>query len=580
MNRLLLALVSLGAIVTTARADLAADALRMTKIDVGLAVHLGTTDGQVEMALADTGRMLVHGLALDDVALVRSRTAIQQRGLYPLASVTRVSSLRALPYADNMANLLIARPELLKDVPRDEIVRVLAPGGAAYLGGEVVTKPRPAGMDDWGHFDHGPDGNGVSHDTLVRQPNQIQWVSGVKSIALGGNPAGYDPGAGVRVAGGRICIDYNLRQGAEKRASKSMLACFDAFSGVPLWKIPRDSAVALRRWQLVNDGPFIYTFLQKGGPLVAIDARTGQIARTFADAVGNPLPDEATQVRVGGDCVVVNIGTGLLVLDNATAKLRWKLAAAGLSLLFPSLDVANKRVYVAEADPKPALRSRWPWATVKAVLCLDLESGKQIWRNEDVAGKPVGQLIAVGDHLALFCGSAIGGRGEGGWIGSIRVKDNKLVGEGTFKVAWNDSMYNAVVRDGRIYYAGHTTIYQTPLDRIEISKAASQGYNQRCNRFAATDDLFIWGYVTYLDKAFNGTLQSVCRSGCALGATPANGMVYFTPSACGCFTQIRGYNCMTSEPLRAAVPDDQRLVRVAACTVVCLAGASPAAAIG
>jgi hypothetical protein len=120
-------------------------------------------------------------------------------------------------------------------------------------------------------------------------------------------------------------------------------------------------------------------------------------------------------------------------------------------------------------------------------------------------------------------------------------------------------MYNALVRDGNIYYGGHTTIYQAPLDTVQVAKAASLGYNQRCNRFAATMDLFISGYVTYWDKSFNGTLQSVARAGCALGATPANGMVYFTPSACGCFTQLRGYTCLSPEEVRAGLPEDARL---------------------
>jgi outer membrane protein assembly factor BamB len=196
------------------------------------------------------------------------------------------------------------------------------------------------------------------------------------------------------------------------------------------------------------------------------------------------------------------------------------------------------------------------------VIGLDAASGKEVFRNEAVAGKPVGQLIPAGDHLVLFCGSAIGGRGDkegGGWVGSIRLKGNTLAGEAIFKVAWNDSMYNAFVRDGTVFYAGHTTIYQAPVDTVTISKGANLGYNQRCNRFVGTPDGFIWGYVTYLDKAFNGTLQSVCRAGCAIGATPANGRVYFTPSACNCFTQLRGYTCLTPEPLRPPWPEARRL---------------------
>ena len=543
----------------------AATVLKESGLDGGLAVHLGATDGQLEAGLAASGRWVVLGLALADAERDRARSVLQGKGLYGLATAQTWRDAACVPCADNSMNLLIVDADAPGKAASDEkeLLRVLAPQGVLYArrGGawSKTVKPRPPEMDDWGHFDHGADGNGVSQDRLVRQPHQLQWISGVKAIQLGGNPAGYDPCAGVRVAGGRLCVDYNLQSGNDKRARQSLLGCFDAFSGVPLWKVPRDGAVAHRRWQLVIDGQHIYTFLKKDGPLAAVDVRTGQAALTYSAAEGKPLPNEGTQVRVAGEALVVNLDAGLYALETRTGKLRWKLPAEGRALLFPAVDAAGKRVYVAAAEPTTGLTSRWPWTKVQAVLCLDLESGKQVWRNEEVAGKPVGQLIAAGEYLALFCGSAIGGRGEGGWVGSIRVKDNKLLGEGTFKVAWNDSMYNALVRDGNIYYGGHTTIYQAPLDTVQIAKAASLGYNQRCNRFAATVDLFIAGYVTYWDRNFNGTLQSVARAGCALGATPANGMVYFTPSACGCFTQLRGYTCLSPEEVRTALPEDARL---------------------
>ncbi|HUT36112.1 MAG TPA: PQQ-binding-like beta-propeller repeat protein [Planctomycetota bacterium] len=527
-------------------------------VEAGLAVHVGATDGQLEIALARGGRRLVHGLARSDAARDAARAALQAKGLYGLATVETWHDTERLPFGDNAVNLLIAEVPSPDD---KELLRVLAPKGVLLVRRDGAwtrtVKPRPAEMDDWGHFDHGADGNGVSHDHLVRQPHHMQWISGVKPIELGGNPAGYFPGAGVRVADGRLCMDYNLTDG--KRQTESLLGGFDAFSGVPLWKRPRDRAAAHRRWQLVMDAARVYTFVEKDGPLVALDARTGETTVRYAAAEGKPLPEEGTQVRVADGLVLVNLDTGLFALEADTGKLRWKLPAEGVALLFPSVDAANRRVFTVVAEPASKLRSRWPWAVAKAVLCLDLVNGREIWRNEEVAGKPIGQLVAAGDYVAVFCGSAIGGRGEGGWVGSIRVSDGKLMGEGTFKVAWNDSMYNALVRDGTIYYAGHTTIYQAPLDTVQVTKAASLSYNQRCNRFAATPDLFIAGYVTYWDKAFNGTLQSVVRSGCAIGATPANGRVYFTPSACRCFTQLRGYTCLTPEPLLEAWPEPRRV---------------------
>jgi outer membrane protein assembly factor BamB/SAM-dependent methyltransferase len=541
---------------------------RVAGVEAGLAVHVGATDGRFEADMAAGGRFLVHGLALDGASLQAARAAIRAAGLEGLASVVPASALDPLPYPDDAVNLLVADLGGLgaKAPPEAELLRVVAPGGVACLdrgsGWVAVPKPRPGETDDWGHFDHGPDGNGVSRDRRVRAPVQLQWMSGVQAIPLGGNPAGYDPGAGVRISAGTALIDYKVAEGTDRRRRQGMLAGFDAWSGVPLWKAPRDVAAAGRRWQFVADGGCLYTFLKGDGPLAAVDARTGMTLRTYDVAAGKPLRDEGTQVRVAGDLLVVNMDTGLFALDAGTGALRWLRPAGGAALLFPVVDPAAKRVYVLEADASSLLRSRWPWAIARTVIGLDAQTGKEVFRCDAVAGKPVGQILPAGDHLVLFCGSAIGGRGDkegGGWLGSIRLRDGALAGEATFKVAWNDSMYNAVVRDGTVYYAGHTTIYQAPVDTVQVSRGASLGYNQRCNRFVGLLDGFIWGYVTYLDRQFNGTLQSVCRAGCAIGAAPANGRVYFTPSACNCFSQLRGYTCLTPEPLRPLWPEARRL---------------------
>jgi hypothetical protein len=66
-------------------------------------------------------------------------------------------------------------------------------------------------------------------------------------------------------------------------------------------------------------------------------------------------------------------------------------------------------------------------------------------------------------------------------------------------------------------------------------------------RFCATEDYLIYSLVTYVDKDSAGTIQSITRSACANSAFPANGMLYFTPTACGCTTMLRGHVALTHE---------------------------------
>jgi len=563
MSRLIHAVFAAFLLAPVAAADpAAAEVLRASGLAGGLAVHLGVGDGALDCALTNAGRILVHGLALDDASRDAARATIVAKGLYGLASVERWDDLKVLPYADHLVNLLVADLDALgvKAPAQAELMRVIAPKGVLYAnqGGRwtATVKPRPAEIDDWTHLDHDAEGNGVSHDKLVRQPTLLQWTSGVQVIKLGGNAAKFVNLTGMRIADGRVFFDWT---DAGARGGGSNLAARDAWSGVPLWTIARAGEAARKRWQLVAFGDRVYTALTSGGPLVALDAATGKSALAFDAAGPADATGENNQVRVTGDLVVTNVRDTLFALDARSGAVKWKHSEADSTLLFPCASAAAGKAFVLVAAGGAKTGSRWPWAQAKAVLCLDLATGKEVWRNTAVEGKPIGQLIHHDGSLALFCGSAIGGRSEGGWVGSIAVADGKLRGQGTFKVAWNDSMYNAVVRDGAIWYAGHTHIYRADLATVEITSAMGLGYNQRCNRFCATDDLFICGYVTWLDKAFNGTLQSVARAGCALGATPANGMVYFTPSACGCFTQLRGYQAFSPEPLRPPLPDARRL---------------------
>jgi len=182
-RRLVAAAAALAALALPALAQDAAEIARGTGIEAGLVVHVGSTDGRLEAELAKGGRRLVHGLALDDRARDAARTAIADAGLYGLAWVETAATLPRLPYADNLVNLLVADADALgRNAPgSEEMARVVAPRGAMYLkqGGKWTksVKPMPAEMDEWTHWDHGPDGNPVSRDSLVKPTNSLRWQS-------------------------------------------------------------------------------------------------------------------------------------------------------------------------------------------------------------------------------------------------------------------------------------------------------------------------------------------------------------------------------------------------------------------
>jgi len=148
----------------------------------GLLVHVGCGDGRLTAALRADDRWVVHGLDADAKNVDAARGHIRCLGLAGRGvSIDRFDG-RRLPLIDNLANLLVA--EDLGDVAAKEVMRVLCPGGVAYIKKDgawtKTVKPRPRNIDDWTHFLHGPDGNAVARDDVVGFPRHIQWIGSPK----------------------------------------------------------------------------------------------------------------------------------------------------------------------------------------------------------------------------------------------------------------------------------------------------------------------------------------------------------------------------------------------------------------
>ena len=149
--------------------------LDATGVKGGLVAHLGCGDGNLTAALRADDSYLVHGLDTDAKNVQKAREHIHSKGLYGPVSVDTFDG-KHLPYVDNLVNLVVA--EELGDVPMDEVMRVLAPLGLAYIGGKKTVKPWPKDIDDWSHFLHDATGNAVAHDRVAAAPKHLQWIGG------------------------------------------------------------------------------------------------------------------------------------------------------------------------------------------------------------------------------------------------------------------------------------------------------------------------------------------------------------------------------------------------------------------
>jgi hypothetical protein len=220
----------------TAAQGLSAQRLaRECGIQGGLIVHLGCGDGTLTAQLHLNDACLVHGLERDAAKVAKAQRHLRDLGLYGAVSVERWNETY-LPYTDNLVNLLVAEDSA--GVEMREMMRVLAPGGAAYVktrgAWEKTVKPWPPEIDDWTHFLYDASGNAVASDERVGSPRRVQWTAGPKRArdhdALSSLSA-------MTSSGGRIF--YIFDEGPTSlihRPPQWKLIARDAFNGVLLWK--------------------------------------------------------------------------------------------------------------------------------------------------------------------------------------------------------------------------------------------------------------------------------------------------------------------------------------------------------
>ena len=337
----------------------AVDILDVSGVQGGLVVHIGCGDGKLTAALHAGDGYLVHGLDTDAEQLATAREHIRSLGLYGKVSVDQFNG-RRLPYVDNLVTLLVA--EDLGEVSVDEVMRVLAPLGVAYVGGEMIVKPWPTEIDEWTHFLHGPDNNAVAEDKLVGPPRSLQWLGGP---AWARHHDGLAHVSGSVSSRGRIF--YIIDEGPTTLMhvpAQWRLVARDAFNGVLLWKrtIPRwESHLRYFRTgpthlprRLIAVGDRVYATLGYGEPVSVLNAATGKTIRTLRGTENT----EELVCHAGILLAVTNSGEGaadrdsardrerrLIAVDADTGKARWTkvgdvssltLAANGDQVFFQS----------------------------------------------------------------------------------------------------------------------------------------------------------------------------------------------------------------------------------------------------
>jgi len=528
----------------------------------GLVVHVGCGDGKFTAAMVTRDDILVHGLDTSEKNVTAAREHIRSKGLYGKASVERLGGKR-LPYADNLVNLVIS--EDLGQIATAEMMRVLAPGGAAYVKkGDKWTrtvKPVPENIDEWTHYLHGPSNNAVAKDTVAGPPKRVQWICGPQWARSHDH---LSTTSAMVSSGGRVF--YIIDEGPTAFAAvkpRWKLIARDAFNGVLLWKRDigpweghlrgfRTGPAELSR-RLVAIGDRVFVTLGYGKPITAIDAATGKTVTTYKNTTGamELICHDGVIYAVVGDRAPAHTDGKILPVEPKNIWHWWaiyKYTPPSKSLVAVNAETGKLLWKKGDADTVEilptalaALGARTFIENPTHVVAMDAKTGKVLWKAPrqtasqrpswtaptlvaygDVvlsADRSVGKAPATGDgsgRKVQWTVSALGGVAPVGELIVFSAKTGKKLWSSPAKEVYNAPV-DVLVADGLVWTgnlvqrreAGITQgldVNTGQVKRTRPNDSTQFKYgpvHHRCYRNKATDKFLVLGRdgIEFIDIA-------------------------------------------------------------------------------
>jgi len=515
-------------------------------LKAGLCVCLGAGDGTLAAALAQDGKFLVHALDPDAGAVEKTRARIEKTGLYGARVSVERGAFKPLPYASNLVNLVVA-DGAAAGLDLAEVFRVIAPGGAVFVkggekgkleaagfkdvqpaaGGLVARKPRPADLDEWTHWRYDASSNPVSNDARVGPPEHVQWICHPRF----GGWSGHKPVMLGLSAGGRLFYTHDQMSPffvkptflPKTMREKRLLVARDAFSGVLLWKreIPFPGLGGV-----VVSGDRVFTCVALRGPIVALDAATGEITRSYEGTEGTRA------IRHAGGVLLLKSERTLQAVDAAGGKKLW------------THPLTDKHDACLAGESRVFHHSR----KGGYIVAFDLRTGRELWRRADAAWLKSAGLSTCSAGAVFF----VEGKYDG-TVHALSAKDGADLWRGKFS---NGNGYFPVQQ---VFLRGGL-VYATTRDRegdkkrwgwtiFDAATGEKKGFVQgggsagggTCIVYTGTQDYFMkGGTVAGLAPEVGVKLYRSMRTSCKTGTVPANGLLYYFAHDCGCGSSLRG----------------------------------------
>jgi len=537
-----------------------------TGVSGGFVVHLGAGEGRLTAALGQRSGCVLQGLDCSPENVKAARDYITSRGLYGRVSAD-VFDGTYLPYKSNIVNLIIAGEP--GEVPLDEMLRVLSPGGVAYVRANgtwsKTVKSRPGNVDEWTHFFHDPSGNAVANDLRVGPPRGMQWLA---DPAWQRSHHHLNSVSALVTAKGRIfyIVDSGPADSMLKPSEWAIVAR-DAYSGVRLWE--RELSTWASVWSagktgivqlgrtLVTDGDRVFLPMGESAPVVVLDAVNGKTLATY------PATDGAEELvyhrgvlyvvcgaprtewaRVSGARSKVPTAKRIVAVDAASGDTLWVRSNAD-SYAPCTLAAEGGRVFFHEGD---------------AVIGLDARTGEEHWRGAMPTSDFAKKLRRIGSTVATLQvtdGVVVASDRKTGF--AFDASDGRELWERALPKKPNmGHQRNIFVIDGLVWVGpdflegwglrtGTSEVVSSAMHLTE-----TLGHHDRCYWFKATSRYIIAGKrgLEFLDLSGDAhSRNNWARGACQYGVMPANGLVYAPPHACGCYMEakLRGFWALAPE---------------------------------
>ncbi len=480
-----------------------------------------------------------------------SRMRIEAAGLYGNVVVHDVKPGGPLPYVEGLFNFVTGGGS------REEMMRVLRPGGVAMIDGTAVRRGPIDGAGEWTHMYADAANTACSDDRALAGPMRLQWygLPGPESLIDRHHrtvpPLSKD---------GRLFVPGNDR-----------IFAVDAYNGTPLWEY---AAPDSRRIAAYRDcGNMVAAddslFIAAADQCIRLDASTGKelrkipaprgewgyLAATGDLLLGSTVSQGASRREISRRIVAAETywdfvpsvcSETLFALDRATGDARWIHMPKG-PIVNSTIAIGGGRVYFVEGgaaakDGRAKLSEILPKAEVVA---LDLKTGMQVWRGAPDLSMIQHVLYAVysKEKLAL-----VGSRNNGKEKSATVWYDLHALDAATGLSLWSQSQDQKVAINGEHGEQDHhpvivgDRIYCEPCvyELMTGKRIEDWGWKPRrgCGTMSASASSLFFrdNSATMFDLAGRklSKITTVTRPGCFINMIPAGGLLLIPEASSGC----------------------------------------------